>query len=562
MERPRRPAIDDTTRGDHSTTADAPGSGSALALTIVAHPDLARVGQRARLPDEGRGQPVAVSRAAPLFAHRGQAEADPLGDDRLSRRPLRVAPLAGGGVTVDPSGTTTPIVHRGQSLSAPALFSEDDLRRGVVIELGSRVALLLHLAAAAGALLGESGEPDPEIGGDSDAIRRVLWEVQSVADTPLPVLLRGETGSGKELVARAVHRQSPRSAGPFVAVNLGALTPTLAVSELFGAERGAFTGAVKKQVGYFDQARGGTLFLDEVGEAPVELQVALLRVLETGEMQTVGAQQPRRADVRIVAATDADLEARVASGAFRAPLLNRLGAYEIRIPPLRERRDDVARLLVRFLREELSQLGEAARLDAADRPWLRASLVARLVDHDWPGNVRQLRNVARQLVIANRGRDRAELTPALASLLGGPSAPAPSPSSAPPTTSVLPQPAPVPDVASLLPAPAAPPPVAPAPARRKPASVTEAELGEALRASRWDLAAAAQRLGISRASMYLLIERYPQHRTGGDLEAEEILRAHRDHGGRLGLMADALRVSERALARRLREMGVPYEAPR
>ncbi len=606
MAPPRAPATDETTRADGSTGGPAPGHRTGLALTLVWHPDAARAGQRALLDAAPTQGTVDVSRATPMFARRGEETGAPLADDRLSRRPFHVTPLPDGGARLDLAGTSIPVAIRGQAVSQTTTFSAADLQRGVVLELGTRVALLLHTATteAAALLSGGPGE-DEEIGGDSDAIRRVLWEIHRVADLPLPVLLRGETGSGKELVARAVHRMSPRRAEPFVAVNLGALTPTLAVSELFGAERGAFTGAVKKQVGYFEQARGGTLFLDEIGEAPVELQVALLRVLETGEMQTVGAQQARKADVRIVAATDADLEAKVRTGSFRAPLLNRLGAYEIRVPPLRERRDDVGRLLARFLGEELLRAGEPGRIGPTDKPWLSAAIAARLADFDWPGNVRQLRNVVRQLVIANRGRDRAELTPALASLLAAPppsslsasslsasspsassfSASSPSasslsvssPPSSPPASwpapfaasaSVvpsLPRPAAVPEAVSTENASTLPPSALSVPAlapRRRPAEVTEAELGEALRASRWDLAAAAQRLRISRASMYLLIERHPQFRTGGDLDADEILRAHSDHGGHLGRMADALRVSERALARRLREMNITYEPSR
>ncbi|HRI66149.1 MAG TPA: sigma-54 factor interaction domain-containing protein, partial [Polyangium sp.] len=166
-------------------------------------------------------------------------------------------------------------------------------------------------------------------------LKRVLSDIHNVADLELPVLLRGETGSGKELVAHAIHKASPRRDKPFVAVNLGAIVPSLAVAELFGAEKGAFTGSIKRQVGYFEQAHGGTLFLDEIGEAPVELQVALLRALETGEIQTVGAMQGRKVDVRVIAATDADLEDKVDMGAFRAPLLNRLAAFELWIAPLR-----------------------------------------------------------------------------------------------------------------------------------------------------------------------------------------------------------------------------------
>src|SRR5262249_13655296 len=155
----------------------------------------------------------------------------------------------------------------------------------------------------------------------------------------------------------------PRRDGPYLALNLGAVPPALAAAELFGAARGAFTGADRRRAGHFERAHRGTLFLDEGGEAPPEVQVLLLPALESGEIQPVGSEAPQRVDVRVVAATDADLEAAVAQGRFRAPLLHRLRGCEIRLPPLRERRDDVGRLLVSFLRRELAELGREELLD-------------------------------------------------------------------------------------------------------------------------------------------------------------------------------------------------------
>ncbi|WP_433931668.1 sigma 54-interacting transcriptional regulator [Sorangium cellulosum] len=565
-------------------TSISRSGGEVAALTVLYHPRLERIGDRAvlsRLVEDGE---VLLSREAPDFAPPGGAPGAPLGDEHLSRRPLRLSPGPGGGLRLDLGDSSTTVSLQGERLSGARSFSAAELQQGVVLELGRRVVLLLHLVASLQRVLGPStgadaGEPR-EITGESDGVRRMLWEIRSVADLELPVLLRGETGSGKELVARALHRSSRRRDRPFVAVNLGAISPSLAVAELFGAERGAFTGSVKRQPGYFEQARGGTLFLDEIGEAPVELQVALLRALETGEVQPVGAQEIRKADVRVVAATDADLEAKVSSGAFRAPLLNRLSAYEIWIPPLRERRDDFGRLFARFLREELAEVGEEQRLAppaGGGRAWLPASVVARLAAYDWPGNVRQLRNVVRQLVVGNRGRDRAEVTPAVERLLSraaAPLSPPPSPAGAgapPPPPAAAGAPvllgAPPPHAAAPpveAPAEPSPPPLLeerPATAaarsgRRRPADVTEQELGDALRASRFDLAAAAERLGVSRASMYLLIERHPRFRTAGDLTPEEIARSHGECGGDVARMAERLEVSERALLRRVRELGL------
>jgi two-component system nitrogen regulation response regulator GlnG len=343
------------------------------------------------------------------------------------------------------------------------------------------------------------------------------------------VLLRGESGTGKELVAEALHQAGRRRDGPFVAVNMAAVPASLAAAELFGAARGAFTGADRRRDGFFARAHGGTLFLDEVGEMPAEVQTLLLRCLETGEIQPVG-EAPRRVDVRLVAATDADLEGAVAAGRFRAPLLYRLDGYRIRLPPLRDRREDFGRLLVEFLRQELQAVGEPERLEA-ETPWLPAPLVARLVLHSWPGNVRQLRNVVRQLVIANRGRTEARLDPALEEALLEPAAAPPPPSAPPPPAPVQAEP-------------------------RKPADVTEEELLAALRATRFRPHAAARRLGIPRPSIYHLMKKSPRLQAAAHLTPEDLEAARRRFGADVAAMAAALEVSEQGLRRRLRQLGL------
>jgi two-component system nitrogen regulation response regulator GlnG len=392
------------------------------------------------------------------------------------------------------------------------------------------VLLILHLAAAAEA----KGSPDPLMIGHGLGLERVRQVVARVADRDVPVLVRGETGSGKELVARALHQGSRRRAGPFVSVNLGAVPRELAAAELFGAVRGAYTGVTRDRDGLFRAAHGGTLFLDEVGEAPPEVQVLLLRVLETGELYPVGGNTPVPIDVRVIAATDADLEEHIRAGRFKAPLLHRLAGYEVRVPPLRERREDIGLLLVHFARAELQATGEEHRLrpeDPRSEPWLGAELASLLVRYHWPGNIRQLRNMTRQLVIASRGLPQLSLDPRLAAELKAAGAP--------------------PD-----PPPPALEPATPQRARRRPADVSEAELLEALRAASWDLRAAADRLGIARPSIYDLVERHPHLHIAGDLDAAEIRRAFDDCGGDVNAMVERLRVSRRALRRRLRELGL------
>ena len=225
-----------------------------------------------------------------------------------------------------------------------------------------------------------------ELIGDSPVMRALFRAIGRLAQVPLSVLVTGETGTGKELVASALHRESPRASGPFVALNTAAIPAELLESELFGHEAGAFTGANRRHVGRFEQAHGGTLFLDEIGDMPASLQTRLLRVLAEGEFFRVGGRELIRVDVRVIAATHQDLEARVAEGRFRADLLHRLDVVRLRIPPLRERRADIPLLAETFLRGAARKLGAGAkRFDPATLAALQAL--------DWPGNVRELQNL-------------------------------------------------------------------------------------------------------------------------------------------------------------------------
>ncbi len=242
--------------------------------------------------------------------------------------------------------------------------------------------------------LGTEGALSAQMG-PSREVTRVSEQVQTVAETSFSVLVLGETGTGKELVAQAIHRQSERRAGPFIAVDCGAIPEPLLESELFGHERGAFTGADKKKAGRFDIAEGGTLLLDELGNLPIALQSKLLRVLESRQLQAVGAPATTNIDVRFVAATNDDLRAKVAAGGFRPDLYFRLAQYTISLPPLRERSGDVAYLAQRFLEEVSVELRRPIRHIAADA-------MAALERHRWPGNVRELRNVVRQAVLEAR----------------------------------------------------------------------------------------------------------------------------------------------------------------
>jgi DNA-binding NtrC family response regulator len=234
--------------------------------------------------------------------------------------------------------------------------------------------------------------------GESAAIQELLVKIEQMAPVSSTVLIQGESGTGKELVAKAIHDLSPRRGKPFIAVNCAALPETLLESELFGHEKGAFTGAAERRLGRFELADTGTIFLDEIGEIPASVQVKLLRVLETRAFFRVGGVQPIKVDVRVLAATNRSLRDRVALGEFRDDLYYRLNVLTIYLPPLRERRSDIPLLVRRFVRE-LSE--------AHDRPFrgITAEAMQRLVEAPWPGNVRQLRNLIESMVVLAPGRE-------------------------------------------------------------------------------------------------------------------------------------------------------------
>jgi formate hydrogenlyase transcriptional activator len=235
-----------------------------------------------------------------------------------------------------------------------------------------------------------------DIIGDSPALRVALARVQEVAPTDASVVIFGETGTGKELFARAVHERSPRRNQPFVSVNCAALPSTLIETELFGHERGAFTGAVTARQGRFEVAHRGTLFLDEIGDLPSDVQAKLLRVLQEGVFERVGSSQSRKVDVRVVAATHRDLEAAVKDGHFRADLYYRLSVFPIVLPPLRERTEDIPRLVWYFINR---------RQRALNRKFtnIPSAVFAALERHSWPGNVRELENVIERAMIRSSG---------------------------------------------------------------------------------------------------------------------------------------------------------------
>ena len=510
--------LDETTRRAEVRVRHDPPP-SRLMLTIALHPELRRIGERAELPALARGESVELSRRAPDFHIADGRRVGPLADPFLSRSPI-VLRAASQGVVIDAAGRGEAILVDDRALDVPRLLDPPALSTGVRIALAERVVVVLHAHRAADESLPKYG-----LVGESAAIQGTRRSIAQAAGLHIPVLIRGESGTGKELVARAIHAASARAAQPYLSLNMAALNPQTAVAELFGHERGSFTGAVKARPGYFREAEGGTIFLDEIGEAPIEIQVMLLRVLESGELQPLGGALARRVDVRVLAATDADLEAATLRGDFRPSLLHRLAGYELHVPPLRRRRDDIARLLVHFIGQEMRRTGQDERFEqlAADASGLLSTaLISRLLRYDWPGNVRQLSNVARRLVTALV----AEQDPSeWGSLLVDDAVEPVAPGAVASATVTAPQ-------------------------------LSDEELLAALRAHDWQITAPARHLGIARNTLYARMRRCGVVRRARDISREDLVDVYRRHGGDLAVIAEALNVSLRGLQLRLRELGL------
>jgi two-component system, NtrC family, nitrogen regulation response regulator GlnG len=501
------------TSEDPSTIAGAPdsvdteaGTSKRLALRIVWHSDVRRIGDLGLyLPTE------------PSDVKRDSAPFDRAADIVLGRDPFMTIAPHEGGIELRPRPSRTLIDVAGSPLRAPRVFTDQELDAGVILLFGRAIVACLHRIS-----FPVRRGPALDIVGESDAIEQVRRQILAVADLDASVLIRGETGTGKEVVASAIQKASKRASGPFVTVNMAAFPSQTAASELFGHERGAFTGAAAAHPGCFAQADGGTLFMDEIALAPTDVQNMLLRVLETGEYRPLGSTRNRRAEVRLLCATDANLEAAAAEGRFSDPLLHRISRFQIRLPPLRQRREDIAPLLLHFLRRSLSEVGENDRL--SPRPlsapaWLQAEDVARIALDDLRGNVRAIKNVASQLVISNRGQPHAVFDKDAQALLSG----------------------------SLM-------ELAQRGRGRQP-KVTDEQMRQALKRHGNNFAAAAADLGINRATIYERMAKHPKGiRTASSLSDADVLGSHDRHAGDLAVMASELGVSRKGLAARVREI--------
>jgi two-component system, NtrC family, response regulator AtoC len=325
-----------------------------------------------------------------------------IADAAVSRRhaiihvgpPLQIEDLGGAnGTLVSAAGGRS---GRAETVHLRRLSSERaELSVGDAVNLGGAVAVIRRAPAASPPETAGPGEGEVVL--RDDAMRLVYEQAGRAAQSMLPVLVLGETGVGKDVLARAIHRMSPRASKPFLALNCAALAESLLESELFGHEKGAFTGALTTRPGLIESADGGTLFLDEIGDMPLSTQVKLLRVLEQREVMRVGARAPRSINVRFVAATNQELESAASAGRFRQDLYFRLNGLSLTIPPLRERRGEIAEFARRFLASASSQLEQSVA------PTLSPQALAALEAYSWPGNVRELRNVIERAVVLATG---------------------------------------------------------------------------------------------------------------------------------------------------------------
>ena len=525
---------DTTVIPENGTSANA-GAYRPAGLTVLYHPQLARIGSSARFLYLADGRDYEVTRGAPAFRRPGEPRGRPLGISQVSRSPLIFSAASGDGVRLRFDPTRMRLEACGRQVRTPETqWSAEEIGNGVTLVVNGTVVLLLHPVGP----IPETVGPDLGLVGESPAMGELRRLIRAVAATDHPVLLSGESGVGKELVAAAIHRLSPRGAGPFRAVNLAALNPELAASELFGHERGAFSGATSAQPGLFRTADRGTLLLDELGDAPFAVQTALLRALETRTIRPVGSSRTVPVNVRLLGATDVDLALAASRGQVKSALIERVAGVTIEVPALRTRRQDIPLLLLHFLRSSLTPDAQSRLLstDTDWDPWLPASVVEELVRYDWPRNVRELRNVATELALLS-GRRPFEAPKKVRAIQMAVSSTAEAERASSAALS------------------------AQTPARARPErythpdAVTRERLEEALTAHGYAPSATARALGLSQQGVYRALKRHGI-RTAASLGHEELARELKAVGGDLDALSHRMRISKRALKVRRKELGL------
>lgn len=501
-----------------------------LTLTIVFHPDLSRIGQQCQ-PETNS---IEISRLFPLFGNGiDDPNPRPLSDPFLSRTPLRLIKKQKDWLWSSGQSPIQLSTTNNASVNELAMTAKD-LQQGVTVILASRIVLLCHFTTHTNV------EFEDNLGliGVSDNLKRVRNLICKVSSLKTPVLIRGDSGTGKELIAQAIHNTGARKVGKLVSVNIAAVPKELVASELFGSVKGAFTGAMNRK-GCFLEANDGSLFLDEIGEASSEVQVTLLRALETGVVQPVGSDQELELNTRIIAATDADLESLIGQESFKMPLLQRLSGLVIDVAPLNERKADIGCLLAHFLMDALVKTGQVEKIVSPEPQHFNfwAWFFAQCSNMPWPGNVRQLKNIATQLSVQLMSCNTLDAFDWLefCADLHAQHALAMQSNSAKNLKSD--------GRVEKLP-------------RRKPRDVSDEEILCALETHKWQIKLAASALNISRAALYQRIDSNPSIRRAGKISTDELQSSYLDCNGNVDKMVNKLHVSKQALKRRLVEIGL------
>jgi DNA-binding NtrC family response regulator len=519
---------DDTTRREyHNGSLFGGPVRRAWCLTLAFHPDPRRIGAQCRIPlDTGA---LNLGRSVPAFndpqGDAASGRARPVEDPCVSRQALTLVPQPDGWQLRRRRGSSR-LRLEGQPVADSVRLSDQTLEQGVLLLLAGRVLIHLRLAPALDDAILET-PPVPGLLGVSDATRRLRRDILRVAQGDDDVLLLGPTGTGKDVAARAIHTLSSRAPKPFIAVNMGALVPQLAAAELFGARRGAFTGAGDHRRGFFQQAAGGTLFLDEIGDTPPEVQPLLLRAVQSREVQVVGGAV-ERPDLRLLAATERDPDEPGSS--FRAALRHRLAAQELRLKSLAERREDVGPLLAASLHALSGDQGfpwDGGVPGDAQR-W--ALCFEWLHRYQWPGNVRELQQWAAQIAAASR--ERCEIPELLQQRLAGLAAPEGAADAIRETDAVVPL-----------------------------RALSDEAFIASWQRSDFEVARMARTHGASRQAVYRRLRELEQCRLAGDVPLGELLAVLDECRGDLRATARRLAVSHSGLRTRLRASGVSLDTP-
>jgi transcriptional regulator with GAF, ATPase, and Fis domain len=474
-------------------------------LGIIWHPDQSRVGQIASLFHKEEKQ-MELSRFSPLFYDDIESLGAPLLDGHISRSPIIIKRVSAREYQITPPASKMEVMVNGTIISESRRVSLDEQGREIIISISNKIIIaIFERPVARTSLANKFG-----IKGISASVFQMWRSIELAAPYNTPVLIRGETGTGKELIAQALHALSTRAESQMLSINMATLTGDLAVSELFGAAKGAYTGASSDRAGLFEQASDSSLFLDEIAATAENIQPMLLRVLETQEIRRVGDGRSRKVNARVIAATDQNMEAEE----FNQPLLRRLEAIVINIPPLRNRRVDIGQLVLHFLGNAVENYhGGLAELISGEQ-------ILKLVLHEWPGNIRELRNIVQQVAMGIPPKLFSEPLKGLdqhSELIRN-------------TT--------------------------PRKKYRDKKSVSEDEMLSALNTHNWCIKESAIALNISRTGLYDLMQNSPRVRRAEEIEDQEIALITSKGIGNINTWAKELRVGREALKRRLKVMNL------